>query len=129
MKVIRYSRGFKLQLVREVESGKSCAWAIGRKYNIKGRNTVMRWVRQYGSGKYGKIIRVEHADEVNELERLRGQLRQTKEALADEHMELALEKDFLSVACEQMGQSAEAFKKKHAGGRRTWRSRRSPGAK
>lgn len=129
MKVIRYSQGFKLQAVREVELGGSCAWAVQRKYNIKGAATVMRWVRQYGSGKYGKVIRVEQADEPNELARLRGQLRQAKEALADAHMELALEKAFLNVACGQMGQSTEAFKKKHAGGRRASRSRRTPGSK
>jgi transposase len=122
MKVIRYSQAFKMQLVREVESGKSCAWEVHRKYNIGGPNTVMRWVRQYGSGKYGRIIRVEKADEVNEAARLRGQLRQAKEALADAHMDLALEKAFLGVACEQLGQTAEAFKKKHAGKRRTGRS-------
>ncbi len=129
MNVIRYSQGFKMQLVKEVETGKSCAWALQRKYNIKGAATVMRWVRQYGSGKYGKLIRVEKADEVNEAARLRSQLRQAKEALADAHMELALEKAFLAVACEQMGQTAEAFKKKHVGRRRTSRSRRTPGSK
>jgi transposase-like protein len=126
MKVIRYSQGFKLQLVREVETGETSAWAVQRKYNIKGVTTVMRWVRQYGSGKYGKVIRVENADEVNEASRLRIQLRQAKEALADTHMELALEKAFLAVACEEMNQSLEAFKKKHAGGRPTRRSRRTP---
>ena len=129
MNVIRYSQGFKMQMVKEVETGKSCAWALQRKYNIKGAATVMRWVRQYGSGKYGKLIRVEKADEVNEAARLRSQLRQAKEALADAHMELALEKAFLAVACEQMGQTAEAFKKKHVGRRRTSRWRRTPGSK
>jgi hypothetical protein len=72
---------------------------------------------------------VEGPDEVNEATRLRSQLRQAKEALADAHMELALEKAFLTVACEQMGQTAEAFKKKHVGRRRTWRSRPTPGSK
>ena len=123
MKVIRYSKAFKLQLVREVESGKSCAWAVQRKYKIKGTATVMRWVRKFGSGRYGKIMRVEKADEVNEGGQLRSELRRVKEALADAHMELALEKAFLAVACEEMNQTPEAFKKKHAGGRRTRRSR------
>ncbi len=127
MKVIRYSQGFKLQLVREVEEGESCAWAVQRKYKIKGTSTVMRWVRQYGSGKYGKVIRVEKADEVNEASQLRSELRKVKEALADTHMDLALEQAYLRVACEELDQSLEAFKKKHAGGRRTTRSRRNPG--
>jgi transposase-like protein len=127
MRVIRYSKGFKLQAVREVETGETCAAAMQRKYNIKGNGTVTRWVRQFGSGRYGKVIRVEKAGEVTEAARLRNELRRAKEALADTHMELALEQAFLVVACEEMDQSVEAFKKKHAGGRRTRRSRRTPG--
>jgi transposase-like protein len=123
MNVIGYSKGFKLHLVREVERGRSCVGAVERKYNIKGCGTLMRWVRQYGSGKYGKIIRVEEADQISEAMRLRSELRRAKEALADTHMELALEQAFLAVACEEINQSVEAFKKKHAGGRRTRRSR------
>jgi transposase len=123
MKVIRYSTAFKLQAVREVESGGICAEAVQRKYGIKGKGTVIGWVRQFGSGQYGKIIRVEKADEVNEAGQLRRQLRRAKEALADAHMELALEKAFLAVACEQMDQSVEGFKKKHAGRPRTRRSK------
>lgn len=123
MKVIRYSHAFKMQAVREVERGQDCAWAVQRKYRIRGTNTVMRWVRQFGSGKYGKVIRVERPDEINETVRLRTQLRQAKDALADAHMELALEKAFLEVACEQMDQTVEGFKKKHVGGPRTRRSK------
>jgi len=125
MKVIRYSHGFKMQAVKDVETGQSCAWAVSRKYDIKGTNTVLRWVRQFGSGRYGKLIRVEKSDEVNEAARLRLQLRQAKEALADAHMELALEKAFLAEACAQMDQTVEGFKKKQAGGRRTGPSRRT----
>ena len=121
MKVIRYSTAFKMQVVREMEGGENCAEAIRRKYDIKGTATVIRWVRQLGSGKCGKIIRVEKADEVNEAARLRGELRRAKEALADVHMELALERSFLFVACEQLDQTVEGFKKKHDGRPRTRR--------
>jgi transposase-like protein len=123
MTVIRYSKAFKMQCVREVETGKSCAFTVQRKYRIKGTATVMRWVRQFGGGQYGKIIRVEKAHEVNEAGQLRSELRRVKEALADTHLELALEQAFLVVACEEMDQSVEDFKKKHAGGRRTRRSK------
>ena len=123
MQAIRYSKGFKMQCVREVEAGRSCAFAVQRKYKIKGTATVMRWVRQLGSGRYGKIIRVEQAHEVNEAGQLRSELRRVKEVLADTHMELVLEQAFLAVACEELDQSLESFKKKHAGGRRTRRSR------
>ena len=70
-----------------------------------------------------KVIRVEKAGEVDEASRLRKELRRVKEALADAHVELALEKAYLEVACEQLDQTTEGFKKKQAGGRRTGRSR------
>jgi hypothetical protein len=38
-------------------------------------------------------------------------------------MELALERAYLAEACEQMEQSVEGFKKKHAGRPRTGRSK------
>jgi transposase-like protein len=122
MKVISSSHAFKMQAVREVEAGQDCARAVERKYGIRGRGTVMRWVRQFGSGRHGKVIRVERPDEINETRRLRSQLRQAKEALADAYMELALEKAFLEVACEHLDQTVEGFKKKHVGRRRTRRS-------
>ena len=112
-----------MQCVGEVEAGKSCAYTVQRKYKIKGSATVMRWVRQLGSGQYGKILRVEKAHEVNETGQLRSELRRVKESLADTHMELALEQALLARACEELGQSLEDFKKKHAGGRRTRPSR------
>ena len=123
MKVIRYSKAFKMQCVQEVEAGTACAYDVQRKYKIKGSATVMRWVRRLGSGKYGKIIRVEKAGEVNVASQLRTELRRVKEALADTYMELALEQAFLVVACERMEQTVEGFKKKHAGGPRTRRSK------
>jgi len=122
MTAIRYSKAFKMQAVREVESGQNCAWAVKQKFGIKGNGTVTRWVRQLGSGKFGKIIRVEKADEISEATRLRRQLQLTKGALADAHMELALEKAFLRVACDQLEQTVEGFKKKHGGRPRTRRS-------
>ncbi len=124
MKVIRYSKAFKLQLVREVESRGKCAYQLALKYGV-WPSTVSRWVRQLGSGKYGKVIRVERADELRETVRLRQQLRQAKEALADAHTELALERAYLEVACEQLEQSAEDFKKKHGGLPRTGRGKRN----
>lgn len=122
---IRYSQAFKLQAVREVESGRLCAWEVTRKYGVRGSATVMRWVRQLGSGKCGRIIRVEKPDELKQLTGLRMDLRRAKEALADAHMELMLERAYLAEACEQMGVSVEGFKKKLPGGRRTGRSRRT----
>lgn len=122
---VRYSHAFKMQAVCEIESGRLCALEVSQKYGIGGSGTVMRWVRQLGSGKYGKIIRVEKPDEIKQVTRLRQELRRAKEALADAHMELALERAYLSEACERMDLSVETFKKKPPGGRHTGRSKPS----
>jgi transposase-like protein len=121
VKMIRYSKSFKLSLVKELEGGEMSACAMQRKYQIRGNTTLMRWVKQYGCGKYGKVIRVEKFGEVNEAVELRKVVSQLKEALADAHVDLALEKAYLEVACEELNESLEVFKKKHAGRRRTKR--------
>jgi len=122
MRVIRYSRGFKIKLVREAEEEGNNPHQVGRKYGVKG-SSVMRWARKFGSGKHGKVIRVEKADEVNELARLRRQLRTVKEALADAHVALAVEKAYVDLACEQMGQSPEGWRKKQNGRPHSGRSK------
>jgi transposase-like protein len=114
MKVIRYSRGFKIKLVREAEEEGKNPHQVGRKYGVEG-SSMMRWVRMFGSGKHGKVIRVEKADEIDELVRLRRELRTVKEALADAHVALAVEKAYVDLAAEQLGHQPEAWRKKQDG--------------
>jgi transposase len=118
--VMRYSEAFKLQVVRDVESGRfGSPFEAGRVYGVKGHGTVARWVRRYG--KYhllGKVVRVMKADERTEVEALRKQVRELKGALADAHLDLKLEEAYLRIACRTAGiEDVEAFKKKHAGTR------------
>ena len=108
-------------VVREVEERDLPFEQVRRKYGILGCDTVQGWVRKYGQGNRGKRIRVERPEEINELARLRGELRKVKEALADAHVDLALERAFTEVACRRMGIEPEEFKKKAAGKLRTKR--------
>lgn len=86
---------------------------------------ITRWVRRLVSDRYGKVILVQKPQESNQLARLQSELRQVKEALADTHIALALEKAYLAEACEHLQVSVEGFKKKQAGGQRPGRSKRS----
>ncbi len=124
MKVVRYSRGFKIQLVREAEEEGNVPYRVSQKYGVRPC-TVMRWVKTLGRGKHGKVIRVERAGEADELKRLRRELRTVKEALADAHVSLAVEKAYVELACEQLGQKAEDWRKKQDGRPRTGRSKPS----
>jgi len=111
--VIRYSEAFKMAVVREVESGQIPFEQIRRKYGIGGSGQVQQWVRRYGNGTRGKIIRVETPEEINEQERLKKRVRLLEQALADANIDLALERQFTRLACERAGiKDVAAFKKK-----------------
>jgi transposase-like protein len=116
---IRYSEAFKMAAVRELEEQSLPFEDIRRKYGIKGTVTVQNWVRKYGNGSRGKVIRVERPEEINELKRLKERVRRLETALADANIEIALERAFTKLACERAGVDAEAFKKKAAGQQRT----------
>jgi transposase len=110
---IRYSEAFKLEVVRELESGGLFFSDLQRKYGIKGKTTVQKWVRKYGNGSRGKVIRVQKPEEIDELQRLKDRVRRLETALADAHVDLALERAFGKIACERAGiEDVEAFKKK-----------------
>ncbi len=101
-----------MAVVREVEEQDLPFEQVRRKYGIRGSWTVQKWVHRYGNGSRGRIIRVERPKEISELARLKAELRRAKEALADAHIDLALERAFTELACERAGVDVEEFKKK-----------------
>lgn len=117
--IIRYSEAFKLQVVGEIEREAIPVLAARTKYGIRGSGTVERWVRKYGNGSRLKVIRVEKPEEKNELKRLKERVRRLESALADANIDLALERAYTKLACEQAGIKVEEFKKKGVGKLRT----------
>ena len=113
---IRYSEAFKMQVVRELEE-KDLPFAVQqRKYGIKGRDTVQTWVRKYGNGKRGKVIRVQKPEEIDEVKKLKERVRLLEKALADANVDLAIERAYIEIACGRAGITDVAdFKKKTAG--------------
>jgi transposase len=113
---IRYSEAFKMEVVRELESEGKAFEELRRKYGIGGNDTVQKWVRRYGNGTRGKIIRVEKPEEINELKQLRERTRRLEKALADANLDLALERQYTRLACQRAGiEDVQEFKKKAAG--------------
>jgi transposase-like protein len=122
--VLKYSEAFKAQVVREIETGKlaSC-WAASQRYGIRGTVTVSRWVRKYGRNHLiGKVVRVETADERDELKRLQQRVRDLEKVVTDQLLDLAVERTYVKLACREAGiQDVEAFKKKALGSAPTGR--------
>jgi transposase-like protein len=112
---IRYSEAFKMQIVREVEENDLPFERVRRKYGIKGAGTVQCWVFKYGNGTRGKVIRVQTPQERDELKELKKRIRQLESALADAHIDAAIERAYTEMACERAGIADVAgFKKKAA---------------
>lgn len=113
---IRYSEAFKIEVVRELEREDLPYERLQRKYGIKGNGTIQSWVRKYGNGSRGKVIRVERPEEINELRTLRERVKRLEKLLADTNLDLALERAYTKMACDRAGiKDVEGFKKKAAG--------------
>jgi len=116
--VIRYSESFKLQVVRDLESGRFAN--IGQAashYGIKGSVTIRGWLIKFGKDRLmPRVVRVETPEEHNELKRLRQRVRQLEGLLADKELGLVISETYLELACERAGiLDVEDFKKKIAG--------------
>lgn len=111
--IIRYSEAFKLQVVREYESGKLALSQLRRKYGIGGGSTIRPWIKKYGSfGSIPKIIRVEKPDEKDQILALKEEIKRLKQAIADEVLDRKIAESTLEVICEDRGWDVEEVKKK-----------------
>jgi transposase len=111
----RYSEAFKLQVVRELESGKLANIAdANRRYGISGGETVRGWLRKYGKEHLlPRMIRVETPSEKDRVRELKKENERLKKTLAETHMKAVLYESWLEVACEEFGVTdVEGFKKK-----------------
>ena len=112
--VIRYSMGFKQEVVRQLESGRFGSLSEAREhFGIGANGTINNWLRRYGRNHLcAKVIRVEKPDEKDQTRQLKKQIRQLKEALGQSHAEKVIGDAFLEIACEKLGEDVERFKKK-----------------
>ncbi|MCP4342208.1 MAG: transposase [Desulfobulbaceae bacterium] len=111
---IRYSESFKIKVIKELESGKFDSISqTQRHYDIKGNSTIKKWLKRYGRNHLiCKVVRVETLDEKQQMQELKNQVRQLKEALGETQAENLLNKAFLKIACGKLGQDVDTFKKK-----------------
>ncbi len=112
--VVRYSLSFKQQIVEELESGRFSNISQAQKhYGITGSSTIQNWLIKYGRNHLcAKVVRVEKPNEKDKILELKRLIKQLKEALGQTQAENVINQEFLKIACEQMGQDVESFKKK-----------------
>ena len=105
-----------MQLVGEIEREGVTVLSVRKKYGVKGDGTVEAWVRKYGSGSRGKIIRVETPEQINEVKQLKQRVKLLEKLLADANIEIVLEQAYTQIACRRAGiKDVDDFKKKNLG--------------
>ena len=115
---MKYSEGFKMQVLRELEEGKFASKeALRRTYGIGGGGTIEGWIRKYGKTHLlARVIRVEKPEEQSEVSMLRKRVKTLEKALVDAHIDLKLEEAYTRIACKTAGiADVDDFKKKHVG--------------
>lgn len=115
--IYRYSDSFKRQVVEDLERGRFRSAEQARvHYGIGGMSTIPHWLGRYGKNHLqAKVVRVEKLDEAEQLRQLKSQIAQLQKALGQTQAENVLNREFLKLACERLGEEVESFKKKSGG--------------
>ena len=113
---IRYSEAFKQQVISELEAGKFVGpCAAARAYQIRGAETVSKWLRKYGRGDLmPRRVTIATMSEQDETKELKKRVRELEKALSDTYMKGLLGEEYLKIACKRLGLDVEEFKKKAA---------------
>jgi len=102
--IIRYSIAFQQKVVGEIESGELSIGDARRLYDIRGCETIQKWIRKFGKNHLlGKVVRIEMKDEKDRVRELEKKIRQLETALADEHIKNAVLESLVDIAREKYG--------------------------
>jgi len=85
---IRYSISFKQKVVKEIEEEGLGIHEAARRYDIKGGQTIQKWIKRFGKNHLlNKIVRVEMKGEKDRVKELEEEIKKLKIALADSTMQ------------------------------------------
>jgi transposase-like protein len=102
--VLRYSLAFQQKVVHEIESGELSIGDARRLYDIRGNETIQKWIRKFGKNHLlSKVVRIEMKDEKDRVKELEKRIRQLESALADEHIRNAVLESLVEIARDKYG--------------------------
>lgn len=86
---VRYSTVFKQKVVSEIESGKFGITEAARIYDIKGGETINKWIKKFGKTHLlNKVIHIRMKDEKDKIKELEKQKQELESALAHAHLKI-----------------------------------------
>ena len=114
---IRYSEAFKLKVMEELRDAKwKSVKEAATAYGIAEMSDY-NWTHKLGVEQLnGRIIYVKTATEIDEIKRLKAEVRRLKERLADEVLDHKIDEVALRIACRNLNTSPDELKKKNGVG-------------
>lgn len=106
---------FKMKVMEELRDRKwKTISEAATAYGISN-NTIYLWMRALGFEHLkGRIIYVKTRTELDEIRRLKEELKRLKLQLSDEILEHRIDEAALQIACDKLGTTPEELKKKNA---------------
>lgn len=102
--VLRYSTAFKLKVVEEVERGEFTIAQARRVYDIRGGETIQKWLHKHGkSHLLSRVVRIQMKDERDQIKKLEGEKKQLESALAQSHVKVLYLEKLIELAKEEYG--------------------------
>jgi len=101
---IKYSEGFKLKVVEEYEKGKYTINELRKRYGVGGKGTVAKWVMKLGKGHLlSRKVVIMSIEERSEVEALKEEVRQLREVISHQKIEVLALESLFEVAGEEFG--------------------------
>ena len=110
--VNRYSAAFKQKVISEVESGKFSISEARKIYDIRGCDTIQKWLKKYGKHHLlNKVVKIEMKDEKDKIKALEREKKALESALAQTQLKLLAMESLVESAEEHYGLDFKEFKK------------------
>ena len=120
--LVKYSEAFKMQIVKELETGKlRSRLEAAKRYGIRGSNTVSKWVSKYGSEQQKqKVVRVETIEERDQMKVLKERIKELERAVVDSRVSEAMHKAYFDMVCGEFGIEGKAMEELKKNIARKW---------
>jgi transposase-like protein len=108
---IRYSTAFQRKIVEEIESGTHSIADVRRIYDIRGHQTIQKWLIRFGKHHLlSTVVKIEKKEERDTLREQREKIRKLESALSD----AVLENIVLRATIAELEQAHGPVKKKRS---------------